>query len=88
MATLSLPDFTGLRNAAAVTKTKNAVAQKEGQALDDAGFKAALAVYMQRCVEDFNIRTALDAGGGLSPRQRILAVRLEWQRSECAERRG
>jgi hypothetical protein len=67
MATLSLPDFTGLRNAAAVTKTKNAVSQKEGQALDDAGFKAALGRYMQRCVEDFNIRTALDAGGEPKP---------------------
>ena len=67
MATLSLPDFTGLRNAAAVTKTKNAVAQKEGQALNDAGFKAALGRYMQRCVEDFNIQTALDAGGEPKP---------------------
>jgi hypothetical protein len=67
MATLSLPDFTGLRNAAAVTKTKNAVAQKEGQALNDAGFKVALGRYMQRCVEDFNIQAALDAGGEPKP---------------------
>ena len=67
MATLSIPDFTGLRNAAAVTKTKNSVAQKEGQALNDAGFKAALGRYMQRCVEDFNIQTALDAGGEPKP---------------------
>ena len=67
MATLSLPDFTGLRNAAAVTKTKNAVAQKEGQALNDSGFKVALGRYMQRCVEDFNIQAALDAGGEPKP---------------------
>ena len=62
MADLTIPAFTGLRNAAAVAKVKAAVAWKEGQAEDAAGFKAALATYFGRCLEDYNTHSTLAAG--------------------------